>query len=267
RRETRSRRDALPPRPPPRLPDRRRPPAVRGRPPPRPGAGRPRDRRPDRDPRPRRQVDQLDERLRRAARSAHGPAVRRRRGRHAGDDRRHRRGAGRGRSGGRAVSAPTRPIVPWPPGAAYRKRPPLGELLGDALRPLLVPAAWMLGTVTAIVLVTSAVFGFHYRELTAVAAPSGGVQPLAGERHGSAAPTGLYIAVDTGGNRLYLKRGESTLLNAVCSTGTGGVLADPASGRRWTFDTPHGTYRVLAKVHNPIWHKPDWAFVEEGKPI
>jgi len=165
------------------------------------------------------------------------------------------------------VSAPTRPIVPWPPGAAYRKRPPLGELLGDALRPLLVPAAWMLGTVTAIVLVTSAVFGFHYRELTAVAAPSGGVQPLAGERHGSAAPTGLYIAVDTGGNRLYLKRGESTLLNAVCSTGTGGVLADPASGRRWTFDTPHGTYRVLAKVHNPIWHKPDWAFVEEGKPI
>jgi lipoprotein-anchoring transpeptidase ErfK/SrfK len=85
---------------------------------------------------------------------------------------------------------------------------------------------------------------------------------LAGE-----APRGVYIAVDTIANRLYLKRGDQVLREAVCSTGTGGILEDPATGRRWVFETPRGTHRVQAKTRNPVWNKPDWAFVEDGLPI
>jgi L,D-transpeptidase YbiS len=33
------------------------------------------------------------------------------------------------------------------------------------------------------------------------------------------------------------------------------------------FDTPRGEFRVLNRVEDPMWKKPDWAFVEEGKPI
>jgi L,D-transpeptidase YbiS len=37
--------------------------------------------------------------------------------------------------------------------------------------------------------------------------------------------------------------------------------------RRWVFDTPRGQFKVLQKIADPVWKKPDWAFVEEGKPI
>jgi L,D-transpeptidase YbiS len=35
----------------------------------------------------------------------------------------------------------------------------------------------------------------------------------------------------------------------------------------WVFDTPRGRFEVLSKLQNPVWRKPDWAFVEEGQPI
>jgi len=37
--------------------------------------------------------------------------------------------------------------------------------------------------------------------------------------------------------------------------------------REWVFDTPRGRFEVLSKAQNPVWRKPDWAFVEEGAPI
>ena len=30
---------------------------------------------------------------------------------------------------------------------------------------------------------------------------------------------------------------------------------------------PHGRFEVLRKKRDPVWTKPDWAFVEEGKPL
>lgn len=79
------------------------------------------------------------------------------------------------------------------------------------------------------------------------------------------APRGNYLVVDTVNNLLSLRNGDQTLLQATCSTGTGGVLTDPDSGRKWVFETPLGLRRIQTKVRNPVWVKPDWAFVEEGK--
>ena len=135
------------------------------------------------------------------------------------------------------------------------------------------------GAVLVLTLAGGLAGGFGYRDLAEVPYPPAG--SASGERSAARlpdqrrlarelaaeAPRGVYIVVDTLANRLYLRRGGELLREAVCSTGTGGVLEDPATGRRWVFDTPRGTHRVQAKVEHPVWNKPDWAFVEDGLPI
>jgi len=81
------------------------------------------------------------------------------------------------------------------------------------------------------------------------------------------APKGQYVVVDTANNRVSLREGERILREMVASCGSGNVLVDPVGGRTWTFDTPRGQFQVRSKVNNPIWIKPDWAFIEEGEPI
>lgn len=77
-------------------------------------------------------------------------------------------------------------------------------------------------------------------------------------------PRGVYLVVDTFQNRLYVYRDGELLRSAICSTGTGVVLRDPRTGRTWVFDTPLGERTIERKVRNPVWAKPDWAFIEEG---
>jgi len=79
------------------------------------------------------------------------------------------------------------------------------------------------------------------------------------------APHGeVYVVVDSFENRLRIYRGDELLREAVCSTGSGVRLLDPRNGKEWLFDTPQGELKILRKVRNPVWIKPDWAFIEEG---
>lgn len=88
------------------------------------------------------------------------------------------------------------------------------------------------------------------------------------QRLASYAPAGTYIVVDTARNRLYVKRRDAVLLDAVVSTGSGTILDHPDEPeRRWIFDTPRGSFAVQSKLVNPAWVKPDWAFLEEGRAI
>lgn len=80
------------------------------------------------------------------------------------------------------------------------------------------------------------------------------------------APADVYITIDTANNHLYLKNGQKMLLDALCSTGSYTQLT-AADGRKWFFHTPRGQFKVQRKIKNPVWVKPDWGFVEEGKPI
>ncbi len=80
-------------------------------------------------------------------------------------------------------------------------------------------------------------------------------------------PRGSWIVIDQTHNRLRLMRGDEVVLEAPCSAGSGMVLKEGAAGRVWVFDTPRGRFEVLSKTENPVWKKPDWAFVEEGEPI
>ncbi len=82
------------------------------------------------------------------------------------------------------------------------------------------------------------------------------------------APAGHYIVVDTAKNHLLIKRGTEVLLDAVASTGSGVILDKPdRPGSQWIFDTPRGEFSIQTRLTNPVWIKPDWAFLEEDQDI
>jgi len=80
-------------------------------------------------------------------------------------------------------------------------------------------------------------------------------------------PRGSYVVVDRTNNLLYLRDQSAIELQAVCSAGSGSILKEPNGKRTWVFDTPQGQFKVISILKNPIWRKPDWAFIEEGEPI
>jgi L,D-transpeptidase YbiS len=79
------------------------------------------------------------------------------------------------------------------------------------------------------------------------------------------APKGPYVVIDRMHNRLFVRQKGQEILSAVCSCGSGIVLS--AGEKEWVFDTPPGVFKVEVKIEDPVWRKPDWAFIEEGKPI
>ena len=82
-----------------------------------------------------------------------------------------------------------------------------------------------------------------------------------------ASPTGTYVIIDTGRNLLTLVVEGEEKLKATCSTGSGRALSDPSRKRLWVFDTPRGEFFIRNKYRDPVWIKPDWAFLEVGEPI
>jgi len=81
------------------------------------------------------------------------------------------------------------------------------------------------------------------------------------------APSVPYIVVDRHAQVVSLRTADEVILQGICSTGSGSVLVDSLTGRRWVFETPPGVFKVNSKLKNPWWRKPDWAFVEENEPI
>ena len=81
-------------------------------------------------------------------------------------------------------------------------------------------------------------------------------------------PAQPYIVVDTARNHLYVKRRDQVMVDALASTGSGTILDKPGEAKgQWIFDTPRGEFSVQTKLVNPVWVRPDWAFIEEGLAI
>jgi len=80
-------------------------------------------------------------------------------------------------------------------------------------------------------------------------------------------PKGAYIVIDSHSNHLSYRTVDSVMFRATCSTGSGGILVDSTTGRKWTFNTPRGVFKIRSKVENPWWRKPDWHYVEENEEI
>lgn len=103
----------------------------------------------------------------------------------------------------------------------------------------------------------------YLRTQKAIAQEVDALRREAGRRLGGS----LHIAVDTGANKLYFKKGLRLLWEADCSVGRGGTLNDKKTGRTWQFATPRGEFKVITKIDAPAWIKPDWAYVENKEPV
>lgn len=76
---------------------------------------------------------------------------------------------------------------------------------------------------------------------------------------------GKVITIDLSTNQAYLFDDGVLVRKSAAATGSEKVLKKGT--RVWWFRTPRGRHSVVGKIQNPVWKKPDWAFVEEGKPI
>src|SRR5690606_31384195 len=74
-----------------------------------------------------------------------------------------------------------------------------------------------------------------------------------------------YVVIRLSENRLYVMEHDRVIWSAPVATGAGFRLE--SGERRWHFVTPSGMFRVQRKEKDPVWIRPDWAYIKEGKPI
>jgi lipoprotein-anchoring transpeptidase ErfK/SrfK len=75
-----------------------------------------------------------------------------------------------------------------------------------------------------------------------------------------------YIVINTTENKFSLYTNKKLIREGFCSSGSY-MMLQTEGDKKWTFKTPKGKYWIHGKTTNPVWKKPDWAFVEEGLPI
>jgi L,D-transpeptidase ErfK/SrfK len=75
-----------------------------------------------------------------------------------------------------------------------------------------------------------------------------------------------YLIINTTKNNFVLRTRKKIIRENICSTGSY-TLLDAGENQQWIFKTPKGQFRILGKAADPVWNKPDWAFVEEGLPV
>lgn len=80
-------------------------------------------------------------------------------------------------------------------------------------------------------------------------------------------PSEPYLIIDTSDNLIFLMKGKQLLHKGICSTGSYIMLKSADGSEKWIFKTPRGLRRIQAKIEDPVWRMPDWAFIEEGLPV
>jgi L,D-transpeptidase ErfK/SrfK len=79
-------------------------------------------------------------------------------------------------------------------------------------------------------------------------------------------PKSTYLVVNSTANQFYLYTDHELVKQEKCSTGSY-ILLKNGDLQQWMFKTPKGEFKILGKTRNPVWKKPDWAFIEEGLPV
>jgi L,D-transpeptidase ErfK/SrfK len=79
-------------------------------------------------------------------------------------------------------------------------------------------------------------------------------------------PKAAYIIINTSANEFALYNGFDLIKKDKCSTGSY-VLLKRGDKQQWMFKTPKGEFKIRSKKKEPVWKKPDWAFVEAGLPV
>jgi len=80
-------------------------------------------------------------------------------------------------------------------------------------------------------------------------------------------PDNGYIIINSIDNEFTLMKGNNVVRKGKCSTGSMTQLEDDKRGKKFIFQTPKGLRKVLRKKKDPVWTKPDWAYIDDGLPI
>ena len=76
---------------------------------------------------------------------------------------------------------------------------------------------------------------------------------------------GTVVTIDVSTNQAYLFRDGELVKRSAAATGSDKILRK--GNKVWWFRTPRGRHTVVRKIKDPVWTKPDWAFIEEGKKV
>lgn len=79
-------------------------------------------------------------------------------------------------------------------------------------------------------------------------------------------PRQPFIIINTTYNTFKVVNYTDTIRSGVCSTGSY-ITLKVSDKKQYVFKTPTGVFTVINRRKNPVWVKPDWAFLEEGLPI
>ena len=77
--------------------------------------------------------------------------------------------------------------------------------------------------------------------------------------------TGTIITIDVSTNTAYLFQDGELIDKSLAATGSEKMLE--RGNDVWLFHTPRGRHKVLRKIVDPVWRKPDWAFIEAGERV
>lgn len=80
------------------------------------------------------------------------------------------------------------------------------------------------------------------------------------------APGNAFLIINTTNNTFELYKNNQIIRQGRCSTGSF-ISLEVDSTKSYLFETPKGVMTVRNKVTDPVWTKPDWAFIEEGLPV
>ncbi len=80
------------------------------------------------------------------------------------------------------------------------------------------------------------------------------------------APGNAFLVINTTNNTFELYKNNEIIRQGRCSTGSF-ISLEVDSTKSYLFETPKGVMTVRNKVTDPVWTKPDWAFIEEGLPV
>ncbi|MFA9392306.1 MAG: L,D-transpeptidase [Prolixibacteraceae bacterium] len=79
-------------------------------------------------------------------------------------------------------------------------------------------------------------------------------------------PKTPYLIINSTENKFTLYKKNVILREGRCSTGSY-LQLERGENQKWLFKTPKGEFKILNKRTDPVWKKPDWAFIEEGLPV
>lgn len=79
-------------------------------------------------------------------------------------------------------------------------------------------------------------------------------------------PGNAFLVINTTNNTFELYKNSKIIREGKCSTGSF-INLEVDSTKSFMFETPKGVMTVQNKKTNPVWTKPDWAFIEEGLPV